>query len=151
MEQFLIERLGVDEGKRIHNLVRIRLKELKRHVAKRSFIKTRVLKGMLLLYVAFYRILMEEEFSEEDAKKLIEEYMLSVDAAKLKRRYDMMDRFSCAYTLFRTGFVNVVAHADLWDADIDTSHKEKFSVTIRKCFWNDIFREYNCPDICRYA
>ena len=150
MKEFLISKFGEKRGTELADLQKAKFEKLLSEAGPKSKQQMKVFKNMLLPRVAMYKVLREEGFSEEDALKVMEEHMVEVGAADLKKKYAGMDKLPCAFALFKFGFTHVVPSSDLWDADIEKT-KDSFSVTMKRCFWHDTYEEYGCPEVCQFA
>ena len=151
MKAFLIDKLGEQNGSRIWELTQHRLGQLRSEAPHKSRQQTKVLRNLLLPRIALYQVLLEQNYSKEQALKLLEAHMVIANAIPMRKKYDALDRLPCAYFLFRTGFAKIVRSSDLWDADVDDSDSSEFHVTMHRCFWHDTFAEYGCPEICQFA
>ena len=149
--EYLVQKFGEEKGGRLADLAKEKFDLLLSQASPKSKQQKKVFEGMLLPRVAMYLTLREHGFSQEDALKVMEEHMVILGAEPLKKKYEGMDKLPCAYGLFKFGFTHIVPSSDLWDADIDTSEKNSFSVTMHRCFWNDTYNEYGCPEVCQFA
>ena len=151
MKNFLIGKFGKDRGSMLYGLTERRFQELSSEAPKKSKQQEKVFRTMLLPRVALYQTLLDQDFTREEALRVLEEHMVLCGAEDLKKKYAAMDKLPFAYSLFRFGFTHIVPGSDLWEADIDTSKKDEFSVTMHWCFWRDTYEEYGCPEICPFA
>ena len=151
MEQFLIGKLGPEQGGKLAALTAQRLEVLRSQVHKPSKQQEKVLKNTLLPRIALYQVLQEQGFAQPDAYALLEQNMVECCAPPMRKNYEKLDRLPFAFGAFRFGFTRIVASSDLWQADIDNTQKNSFTVTMRKCFWHDTFTEYGCPELCGQA
>ena len=150
MRDFLIQKLGKEKGTEIADLTDQKFNKLLAEASPKSKQQMKIFKQMLLPRISLYKVLLENGFSKDDALKLMEEHMVICGAADLKKQYAAMDKLPIAFALFKFGFTHVVPSSDLWDADIESS-KTDFSVTMKKCFWHDMYNEYGCPEVCQFA
>ena len=149
--EYLLQKFGQEQGTRLADFKDRRCEELLKKASPKSRQQKKVFEGMLLPRIALYQTLLENDFSREEALKIMEEHMVILGAEPLKKRYEGMDRMPFAYSLFKFGFTHIVPGSDLWEADIDTSEKDAFSVTMHRCFWHDTYQEYGCPEVCQFA
>ena len=149
--EFLISKFGESRGSDLADQAEKRYKKLLKEADPMSKQEKKVFEGMLLGRICMYQILRESGLSQEEALKIMEEHMVILGAEPLKKKYASMDKLPCAYSLFKFGFTHIVPSSDLWEADIDTSEKDAFSVTMHRCFWNDTYRKYGCPEVCQFA
>ena len=150
MKEFLINKLGREQGERLWELISKRLLYLKNTAEYSSRKREKLLKNLILPRIAMYQILCEEGFSKENALSLMDEHMVIYNAIPMKEKYQLLDKLPFAYDIFRLGFTRVVSTSDLWDAEIKRG-KNHFSVTISKCFWYDTFQKYGCEELCQFA
>ena len=149
--EYLVHKFGEERGGHLADLAEVRFHKLLQEASPKSKQQMKVFAGMLLPRIALYQILLENDFSQEEALKIMEEHMVILGAEPLKKKYESMDKMPFAYGLFEFGFTHIVPGSDLWEADIDTSEKDSFSVTMHRCFWHDTYREYGCPEVCQFA
>ena len=150
MKDFLVNKFGEEKGSHLADLADKKFKELLSTASPKSKQQMNIFKSMLLPRIALYKVLLEEGFTQQESLDAMEEHMIIYGAADLKKKYTAMDKLPIAFALFKFGFTHVVPSSDLWEADIESS-KTDFSVTMRKCFWHDIYNEYGCPEVCQFA
>ena len=151
MKKFLINRFGKEKGTEIYLQTRQRFDKLLAETPEKSKNRQKVFQNLILPRIALYQILLEGGMPKEEAMKVMEDHMIICGARPMRKKYEMIDRLPCAYSFFRFGFTHVVPGNDLWEAEVDASKKDEFSVTMHKCFWNDTYREYGFPELCQYA
>lgn len=149
--EYLVQKFGEAKGNDLADQAKNRYDALLKEAEPMSRQQKKVFAGMLLGRISLYQILQESGFSQEEALKIMEEHMVILGAEPLKKKYEGMDKTPFAYGLFRFGFTHIVPSSDLWEADIDTSEKDSFSVTMHRCFWNDTYHKYGCPELCQFA
>lgn len=148
--EYLVNKFGETRGNALADRMEAKYKQLLAEATPKSKQQKKVFEQMLLPRVALYKTLRENDFSQEEALKIMEEHMVILGAEPLKKKYEGMDKLPCAYGLFKFGFTHIVPSSDLWDADIQVE-KDSFSVTMHRCFWNDTYQEYGCPEVCQFA
>ena len=151
MKEFLVRRLGKEKGLDIYQKSLLKYDELLSQATEKKGQQKKIFKKMLLPRISLYKTLQENGFSQEEAKKILYDHMIEIAAKPMRKKYEMMDKLPFAYGFFRFGFTHIVPGSNLWEADIDNSKKDEFKVTMRRCFWNDTYKEYGCPEICSHA
>ena len=149
--EYLIQKFGADRGGKLADEKERLFEKLLGEASPKSKAQKKVFESMLLPRIALYKTLLANDFTQEEALDVMQEHMVILGAGPLKKKYDAMDKMPFAYGLFKFGFTHMVPGSDLWEADLDTSKPDSFSVTMHRCFWNDTYREYGCPEVCRFA
>lgn len=148
IKTFLIEEFGVDNGKELFNKQEIMLNELIKNTKNKSENQIKTLVQTILPRIALYKVLSEEEFSEEDTYQYMRKYMIDKVAKKKHSSTAKMELVPGFYTIYSKIFLKIMRTTDLQESE-QNEGKNYYDITIKKCLWHTACVENSCANLCR--
>ena len=148
IKTFLIEEFGVDNGKELFNKQEIMLNELIKNTKNKSENQMKTLVQTILPRIALYKVLSEEEFSEEDTYQYMRKYMIDKVAKKKHSSTAKMELVPGFYTIYSKIFLKIMRTTDLQESE-QNEGKNYYDITIKKCLWHTACVENSCANLCR--
>ena len=148
IKTFLIEEFGVDNGKELFNKQEIMLNELIKNTKNKSENQMKTLVQTILPRIALYKVLSEEEFSEEDTYQYMRKYMIDKVAQKKHSSTTKMELVPGFYTIYSKIFLKIMRTTDLQESE-QNEGKNYYDITIKKCLWHTACVENGCANLCR--
>lgn len=135
--------------KRIYfNKQEIILNELIKNIKDKSENQMKVLVQTILPRIALYKVLAKDGFSEEDAYKYMQKYMIDKVATKKHSSTAKMEIIPGFYSIYSNIFLKIMRRTDLQES-VQNYGKDYFDVTIKKCLWHTACVENGCEKLCR--
>lgn len=148
IKTFLIEEFGVDNGKELFNKQEIMLNKLIKNTKNKSENQMKTLVQTILPRIALYKVLSEEEFSEEDTYQYMRKYMIDKVAQKKHSSTTKMELVPGFYTIYSKIFLKIMRTTDLQESE-QNEGKNYYDITIKKCLWHTACVENGCANLCR--
>ncbi len=148
IHEFLMEELGNDRGNRVFGEQEKVLSTLIHNTKGKSENQMKTLTQTILPRVALYKVLLNNDFSEEDVYACVRKYMLEKVAAKKHASTAKMEIVPGFYTIYSKIFLKIMRTTDLQE-NTQSSGKNYYDVTITKCLWHTACVENGCPELCR--
>lgn len=148
IKAFLTEKFGNDKGKNLFNKQEIILNELIKNIKDKSENQMKVLVQTILPRIALYKVLAKDGFSEEDAYKYMQKYMIDKVATKKHSSTAKMEIIPGFYSIYSNIFLKIMRRTDLQES-VQNYGKDYFDVTIKKCLWYTACVENGCEKLCR--
>ena len=148
IKKFLIEEFGVDKGKELYGKQEIVLDKLIKNTKNKSENQMKELIQTILPRIALYKILVSEDFSEDDVYQHMQKYMIDIVANQKHLSMVKMEKVPGFYSIYSKIFLKVVRTTDLWESE-QKCDKNSFYVTMKKCLWHTACVENDCADLCR--
>ena len=148
IKAFLTEKFGNDKGKNLFNKQEIILNELIKNIKDKSENQMKVLVQTILPRIALYKVLAKDGFSEEDAYKYMQKYMIDKVATKKHSSTAKMEIIPGFYSIYSNIFLKIMRRTDLQES-VQNYGKDYFDVTIQKCLWHTACVENGCEKLCR--
>ena len=148
IKAFLTEKFGNDKGKNLFNKQEIILNELIKNIKDKSDNQMKVLVQTILPRIALYKVLAKDGFSEEDAYKYMQKYMIDKVATKKHSSTAKMEIIPGFYSIYSNIFLKIMRRTDLQES-VQNYGKDYFDVTIKKCLWHTACVENGCEKLCR--
>ena len=98
--------------------------------------------------IALYKVLAKDGFSEEDAYKYMQKYMIDKVATKKHSSTAKMEIIPGFYSIYSNIFLKIMRKTDLQES-VQNYGKDYFDVTIKKCLWHTACVENGCEKLCR--
>lgn len=147
IKAFLTEKFGNDKGKNLFNKQEIILNELIKNIKDKSENQMKVLVQTILPRIALYKVLAKDGFSEEDAYKYMQKYMIDKVATKKHSSTAKMEIIPGFYSIYSNIFLKIMRRTDLQES-VQNNGKDYFDVTIKKCLWHTACVENGCEKLC---
>lgn len=148
IKAFLTEKFGNDKGKNLFNKQEIILNELIKNIKDKSENQMKVLVQTIFPRIALYKVLAKDVFSEEDAYKYMQKYMIDKVATKKHSSTAKMEIIPGFYSIYSNIFLKIMRKTDLQES-VQNYGKDYFDVTIKKCLWHTACVENGCEKLCR--
>lgn len=148
IKAFLTEKFGNDKGKNLFNKQEKILNELIKNIKDKSENQMKVLVQTILPRIALYKVLAKDGFSEEDAYKYMQKYMIDKVATKKHSSTAKMEIIPGFYSIYSNIFLKIMRKTDLQES-VQNYGKDYFEVTIKKCLWHTACVENGCEKLCR--
>ena len=148
IKAFLTEKFVNDKGKNLFNKQEIILNELIKNIKDKSENQMKVLVQTILPRIALYKVLAKDGFSEEDAYKYMQKYMIDKVATKKHSSTAKMEIIPGFYSIYSNIFLKIMRRTDLQES-VQNYGKDYFDVTIKKCLWHTACVENGCEKLCR--
>lgn len=148
IKAFLTEKFGNDKGKNLFNKQEIILNELIKNIKDKSENQMKVLGQTIFPRIALYKVLAKDGFSEEDAYKYMQKYMIDKVATKKHSSTTKMEIIPGFYSIYSNIFLKIMRKTDLQES-VQNYGKDYFDVTIKKCLWHTACVENGCEKLCR--
>lgn len=148
IKAFLTEKFGNDKGKNLFNKQEIIFNELIKNIKDKSENQMKVLVQTILPRIALYKVLAKDGFSEEDAYKYMQKYMIDKVATKKHSSTAKMEIIPGFYSIYSNIFLKIMRRTDLQES-VQNYGKDYFDVTIKKCLWHTACVENGCEKLCR--
>lgn len=148
IKAFLTEKFGNDKGKNLFNKQEIILNELIKNIKDKLENQMKVLVQTIFPRIALYKVLAKDGFSEEDAYKYMQKYMIDKVATKKHSSTAKMEIIPGFYSIYSNIFLKIMRKTDLQES-VQNYGKDYFDVTIKKCLWHTACVENGCEKLCR--
>lgn len=148
IKTFLIEEFGVDNGKELFNKQEIMLNELIKNTKNKSENQMKTLVQTILPRIALYKVLSEEDFSEENIYQYMRKYMIDKVAKKKHSSTAKMELVPGFYSIYSKIFLKIMRKTDLQESE-QNEGKNYYDITIKKCLWHTACVENSCANLCR--
>lgn len=148
IKTFLIEEFGVDNGKELFNKQEIMLNELIKNTKNKSENQMKTLVQTILPCIALYKVLSEEDFSEENIYQYMRKYMIDKVAKKKHSSTAKMELVPGFYSIYSKIFLKIMRTTDLQESE-QNEGKNYYDITIKKCLWHTACVENSCANLCR--
>lgn len=148
IKTFLIEEFGVDNGKELFDKQEIMLNKLIKNTKNKSENQMKTLVQTILPRIALYKILSEEDFSEENIYQYMRKYMIDKVAEKKYSSTAKMELVPGFYTIYSKIFLKIMRTTDLQESE-QNEGKNYYNITIKKCLWHTACVENSCANLCR--
>lgn len=148
IKTFLIEEFGVDNGKELFNNQEIMLNELIKNTKNKSENQMKTLVQTILPRIALYKVLSEEDFSEENIYQYMRKYMIDKVAKKKHSSTAKMELIPGFYSIYSNIFLKIMRTTDLQESE-QNQGKNYYDITIKKCLWHTACVENDCSNLCR--
>ena len=145
---FLIEEFGANNGNELFNKQEIILNKLIKNTKDKSKNQTKTLIQTILPRIALYKVLLKNDFSEEDVYKYMRKYMIDKVAEKKHSSTAKMELIPGFYSIYSKIFLRIMRTTDLQES-VQKHGKDYYDVTIKKCLWHTACVENGCADLCR--
>ena len=144
---FLVEEFGEDRGNALFDRQEKMLDTLIGNVSNKSKNQIKTLVQTILPRIALYKILSEDDFSEEDVYEYMRKYMIDKVAAKKHSSTAKMELIPGFYLIYRNIFLKIMRTTDLQES-VQNHGRDYFNVTIKKCLWHTACVENGCAKLC---
>lgn len=148
IKTFLIEEFGVDNGKELFNNQEIMLNELIKNTKNKSENQMKTLVQTILPRIALYKVLSEEDFSEENIYQYMRKYMIDKVAKKKHSSTAKMELIPGFYSIYSNILLKIMRTTDLQESE-QNQGKNYYDITIKKCLWHTACVENDCSNLCR--
>ena len=147
IEEFLVERLGCEEGAALFAEQARLLSELIAGTSGKSKSQMKELEQTILPRVALYKALAASGIGEERTTELMRAYMMDVVAAQKHASTKKMELVPGFFAIYKRVFLKVMRTSDLWEST-QTEGPGCFGASITKCLWHDACVEGGCSELC---
>lgn len=147
IKTFLIEEFGIDNSKELFNKQEIMLNKLIKNTKNKSQNQMRTLVQTILPRIALYKVLSEEEFSEEEVYQHMQKYMIDKVAKKKHSSTAKMELIPGFYSIYSNIFLKIMRTTDLQESEQNKSN-DFFDINIKKCLWHTACVENDCTNLC---
>lgn len=144
---FLVEEFGKDRGNALFDRQEKMLDTLIENVSNKSKNQIKTLVQTILPRIALYKVLSEDDFSEEDVYEYMRKYMIDKVAAKKHSSTAKMELIPGFYLIYRNIFLKIMRTTDLQES-VQNHGEDYFDVTIKKCLWHTACVENGCAKLC---
>lgn len=144
---FLVEEFGKDRGNALFGRQEKMLDTLIENVSNKSKNQIKTLVQTILPRIALYKVLSEDDFSEEDVYEYMRKYMIDKVAAKKHSSTAKMELIPGFYLIYRNIFLKIMRTTDLQES-VQNHGEDYFDVTIKKCLWHTACVENGCAKLC---
>lgn len=144
---FLVEEFGKDRGNALFDRQEKMLDTLIENVSNKSKNQMKTLVQTILPRIALYKVLSEDDFSEEDVYEYMRKYMIDKVAAKKHSSTAKMELIPGFYLIYRNIFLKIMRTTDLQES-VQNHGEDYFDVTIKKCLWHTACVENGCAKLC---
>ena len=144
---FLVEEFGKDRGNALFDRQEKMLDTLIENVSNKSKNQIKTLVQTILPRIALYKVLSEDDFSEEDVYEYMRKYMIDKVAAKKHSSTAKMELIPGFYLIYRNIFLKIMRTTDLLES-VQNHGEDYFDVTIKKCLWHTACVENGCAKLC---
>ncbi len=144
---FLTEEFGADNGKALFDKQELKLNELIKSTKNKSDNQMKTLIQTILPRIALYKVMLKDEFSEEDAYQHMRKYMIDKVATKKHSSTAKMELVPGFYSIYSNIFLKIMRTTDLQES-VQSRGKNYFDVTIKKCLWHTACKENDCEKLC---
>lgn len=148
IKTFLIEEFGVDNCKELFNKQEIMLNELIKNTKNKSENQMKTLVQTILPRIALYKVLSEEDFSEENIYQYMRKYMIDKVAKKKHSYTAKMELVPGFYSIYSKIFLKIMRTTDLQESE-QNEGENYYDITIKKCLWHTACVENSCANLCR--
>ncbi len=148
IKTFLIEEFGVDKGNELFNKQETILIELIKNTKNKSKNQMKTLIQTILPRISLYKVLLKEDFQEENVYKYMQKYMIDKVAVKKHSSTARMEVIPGFYAIYSKIFLKIMSTTDLQES-IQKSGNDYFDITIKKCLWHIACVENGCEKLCR--
>ena len=148
IKAYLFEELGNDRGSRVFAEQEKVLSTLINNTKGKSENQMKTLTQTVLPRIALYKVLLNNDFSEDDVYACVRKYMMEKVAAKKHASTAKMEIVPGFYTIYSKIFLKIMRTTDLQE-NTQSSGKNYYDVTITKCLWHTACVENGCPKLCR--
>ena len=128
---FLVEEFGKDRGNALFDRQEKMLDTLIENVSNKSKNQIKTLVQTILPRIALYKVLSEDDFSEEDVYEYMRKYMIDKVAAKKHSSTAKMELIPGFYLIYRNIFLKIMRTTDLQES-VQNHGEDYFDVTIKK-------------------
>ena len=147
IEEFLVERLGCEEGAALFAEQSRILGEIVANAKGKSKSQMKELEQTILPRVSLYKALEASGIGEERTTELMRAYMMDVVAAQKHASTKKMELVPGFFAIYKRVFLKVMRTSDLWEST-QTEGPGCFGASITKCLWHDACVENGCPELC---
>lgn len=147
IKAYLIEELGNDRGSRVFAEQEKVLSTLINNTKGKSENQMKTLTQTVLPRIALYKVLLNNDFSEEEVYACVRKYMMEKVAAKKHASTAKMEIVPGFYTIYSKIFLKIMRTTDLQE-NTQSSGKDYYDITITKCLWHTACVENDCPELC---
>lgn len=147
IKAFLNGELGEKRGNDLFNKQEAMLNELIKNTQNKSKNQMKTLIQTILPRIAMYKILSEEEVSEDEVYQYMRKYMIDKIAAKKHASTAKMEKVPGFYSIYSKVFLKIMRTTDLQES-VQKHGKDYFDVTIKKCLWHTACVENDCEKLC---
>lgn len=144
---FLVEEFGEDRGNALFDRQEKMLDTLIENVSNKSKNQIKTLVQTIFPRIALYKVLSEDDFSEEDVYEYMRKYMIDKVAAKKHSSTAKMELIPGFYLIYRNIFLKIMRTTDLQES-VQNHGRDYFNVTIKKCLWHTACVENGCAKLC---
>lgn len=123
------------------------LADLIRNIQNKTENQRKTLTETILPRIALYKAMQEKWLPPSELNGRMMDYMLRIVAAKKHDLTASLEWIPGFYSLYSHIFLRVVRESDLWESE-QSSTKNTFSVTMKKCLWHTACQENGCPELC---
>lgn len=148
IQTFLTEEFGNVKGTKLFSEQENVLNALIENTKGKSENQMKTLTQTILPRIALYKVLLNNNFSEEDVYACVRKYMMEKVAAKKHASTAKMEIVPGFYTIYSKIFLKIMRTTDLQE-NTQSSGKNYYNVTITKCLWHTACVENDCPELCR--
>ena len=145
---FLIEEFGQDKGNILFESQEKKLDSLIKNTTNKSENQMKTLIQTILPRIALYKVLSEDDFSEEDVYTYMRKYMMNKIAIPKHASTAKMELVPGFYFIYSHIFLKIMRTTDLQE-NVQNCGKDCFDVTITKCLWHIACVENGCTNLCR--
>ena len=148
IKAFLLEQFGKDRGAALYDDQQKILTDMIAGEKNKSKGQMKSLARTILPCIALYKALLNSGLAQDDAYAGMRTYMLDRSAARTHSTAAKLELIPGFYDLYSRIFLKVVRTSDLWESR-QSSERDHFDVTIKKCLWHTACAEHGCPELCR--
>ncbi len=148
IKKFLVDEFGEEKGNVLFIKQDKRLNEIIENTKKKTENQMKTLIKTILPRIALYQVLLDREFSKEDATASMRKYLLDVVAAKKHESMARMEKVPGFYGIYSKIFLKIMRTTDLQESK-QKSGKGFYDIAITKCLWHTACVENGCPELCR--
>lgn len=124
------------------------LNELIKNTKNKSENQMKTLVQTILPRIALYKVLSEEDFSEENIYQYMRKYMIDKVAKNKHSSTAKMELVPGFYTIYSKIFLKIMRTTDLQESE-QNEGKNYYDITIKKCLWHTTCVENGCANLCR--
>lgn len=147
IKKFLIEEFGAEKGCQLFGEQEKTLDAIVKNTKNKSKNQMKTLVQTILPRVALYKTL-ANDCGTDGACEPMRKYMFEKVAAQKHSSMVKMESVPGFYFIYSRIFLKFVRGSDLWESE-QSSGKDRFDVTMKKCLWHTACAENGCAELCR--
>lgn len=145
MENYLIEKLGEGEGKRVWAETQTRIPSMVLRLPAYNSRFTRKAAKHIVEYVALYIVLKEN--GRGDAFDLIHSYAIDVAGERNNLKFKKLEKMPGFFGFYKAVYWWLLHHNDLCDYEYGEKTRDRFNFFVTRCLWLDVCSLFGVPEL----